>query len=109
IYSLLSRVQPAGQIPQPHIWIASLKYLLRHSYRTADALAALPKAGGSEVGEAVLLALEYAPALALPLIRKALLSDIPINRTEVAAILALVGKPWSRRELLRALDASDDQ
>ena len=71
--------------------------------------AALPKAGGTEVGEAVLLALEHAPELALPLIRKALLADIPINRIEVAAILALIAKPWSRRELLGALEASDDQ
>src|SRR5207302_9773480 len=72
-------------------------------------LAALPKAGGTEVGEAVLLALEHAPALALPLIRKGLLADIPINRSQVAAILALIAKPWSRQELLGALEASDDQ
>jgi hypothetical protein len=57
----------------------------------------------------VLLALEHAPELALPLIRKGLLADIPINRIEVAAILALINKPWSRRELLGALSASDDQ
>jgi hypothetical protein len=109
VYALFSRVDPAGQLPQPHIWITSLKFLLRHGYRTAEVLAALPKAGGTEVGEAVMLALEHAPALALPLIRKGLLADIPINRSQVAAILALVGKPWSRRELLGALDASDDQ
>jgi hypothetical protein len=69
----------------------------------------LPQAGGTEIGEAVLLALERAPQHALPLIRKGLLVDIPINRSEVAAILALVGKPWSRRELLGALEASDEQ
>jgi hypothetical protein len=71
--------------------------------------ATLPKAGGTVVGEAVLLALEHAPELALPLIRKALLADIPINRIEVASILALIAKPWSRQELLGALQASDDQ
>jgi hypothetical protein len=38
-----------------------------------------------------------------------LLADILINRTEVAAILAVINKPWSRRELLGALSASDDQ
>ena len=50
-----------------------------------------------------------APELALPLIRKGLLADVPIDRTTVAAILALIGKPWSLRELLEALEASDDQ
>ena len=109
VYALFLRVDPAGQAPQPHIWMASLKFLLRHRHRTPELLAALTRAGGTEVGEAVLLALENAPELALPLIRKALLTEIPINRTRVAAILALVGKPWSRRELLRALETSDDQ
>jgi hypothetical protein len=47
--------------------------------------------------------------LALPLIRKGLLADIPTNRIEVAAILALINKPWSQRELLGALSASGDQ
>jgi hypothetical protein len=61
------------------------------------------------MGEAVLLALEHAPELALPLIRKGLIADIPANRSKIAAILALIAKPWSRRELLAALDASDDQ
>ena len=61
------------------------------------------------MGEAVLLALEHAPELALPLIRKGLIADIPANRSKIAAILALIAKPWSRRELLAALEASDDQ
>jgi hypothetical protein len=67
--------------------------------------AALQKAGGREIGEAALIALEYA----LPLFRKGLLDEIPMNRAIVAAVLALIGKPWSLRELLGALDASDDQ
>jgi hypothetical protein len=71
--------------------------------------AALPRAGGTAVGEAVLLALENDPELALPLIRKALLANIPTNRSQTAALLALMAKPWSRRELLRALEASADQ
>jgi hypothetical protein len=56
-----------------------------------------------------MLALGHAPEHALPLIHKGLLADIPINRTTVAAILAVIGKPWSMRELLRALEESDDQ
>jgi hypothetical protein len=109
LYDLFRRIDPAKQPPSPHIWITSLKFLLGHGHRTSEMFAALPKAGGTAVGEAVLLALEHAPELALPLIRKALLSDIPINRIEVSSILTLIAKPWSRRELLGALQASDDQ
>ncbi|MBN9520168.1 hypothetical protein J0H58_16840 [bacterium] len=109
VYALFARVDPLGPLPQPHIWMTSLKFLLRHGYRTAEMTAALAKAGRTEVGEAVLLALEHAPELALPLIRRGLLSDVPMDRAEVAAILALVGKPWSVQELLGALKASDDQ
>src|SRR5207302_262536 len=104
VHKLFSRVDPAGQLPQPHIWITSLKFLLRHGHRTAEVIAALAKAGGSEIGEAVLLSLEHAPGLVLPLIRKGLLADVPIDRTRVAAILALINAPWSRRELLQALE-----
>ena len=109
VHELYSRVDPAGQLPQPHIWITSLKLLLRHGHRTAEVIASLARAGGTEIGEAVLLSLEHAPELALPLIRKGLVADVPMSRTQVAAILALINAPWSKRELLGALEASDDQ
>src|SRR5262249_55702240 len=106
VHELFSRVEPGGQLPQPHIWMTSLKFLLRHGHRTAEVIASLARAGRTQVGEAVLLSLEYAPELALPLIRKGLLADVPVDRTQVAAILALINAPWSRRELLGALEAS---
>ena len=109
IYDLFSRVNPQGPLPEPHIWMTSLKYLLRHEHRVSELLPALSLAGGCELGEAVLLALERVPESALALIRKGLLSHIPVDRTTVAAILALIAKPWSTRELLRALETSDDQ
>lgn len=109
VHELYSRVDPAGAIPQPHIWITSLKFLLRHGHRTKELVADLAKAGLTEIGDAILLSLEHAPELALPLIRKGLLADVPIDRTSVAAILAVIAKPWSFRELLGALEASDDQ
>ena len=109
VHALFTRLDPAGQLPSPHLWITSLKFLLRHGYRTEEMVAALPRAAGTALGEAVLLSLEYAPEHALPLIRRGLLADIPVNRTEVAAILALIARPWSMRELLGALQASDDQ
>jgi hypothetical protein len=109
VYALFTRLDSEGQIPQPYLWLSSLKFLLKHGYKTDELLAALPRAGGTEIGEASLLALEHAPELALPLIRRGLLSDIPANRAEVAALLAVIGRPWSLRELVRALEASDDQ
>lgn len=109
VYELFSRVDPTDQLPAPHIWMTSLKFLHRHGYRSDEMVASLAKAGGTEIGEAVLLSLEHAPALALPLIRKGLFSDVPRDRSQVGAILALIGAPWSRRELLRALEESDDQ
>src|SRR5262249_25164173 len=109
VYEAYARAQPAGPIPEPHIWITALKFLLRHGYRAGELLAALPRADGTVVGEAVLLALEHAPEHALGLIRKGLLSDIPVNRATVAATLALIARPWSTRELLRALSVSDDR
>jgi hypothetical protein len=109
IYTMFQRINPTGAAPEPHLWMTALKFLIRHGYRTDEMIASLTRTGGSEAGEGVLLALEHAPEHALPLIRRGLLSDIPYNRTTVAAILALVGKPWSLRELLGALEASDDQ
>jgi hypothetical protein len=109
VHTLFRRTHPGASPPQPHLWMASLKFLLRHGHRTGELLATLPAAAGAEIGEACLLALEHAPELALPLFRRGLLSDIPANRSMIAAVLALIDKPWSRRVLLAALDCSDDQ
>jgi hypothetical protein len=109
LYEVFSRVDQKAQAPQPHLWMTPLKFLLRHGHRKAEMIAALTGADRTEIGEAVLLALEHAPELALPLIRKGLLADVPMDRMSVAAILALIGKPWSKRELLGALGASEDQ
>jgi len=109
IYSMFKRMKPTGQLPEPHIWMTSLKFLLRHGYQKDEMIACLVKTGGTEIGESVMLALEHAPQHALPLIRRGLLADIPCNRTTVAAVLAVIAKPWCMRELLRALEVSDDQ
>jgi hypothetical protein len=109
VHRLFRRTTPDAPPPQPHLWMAALKFLLRHDHRQQEVLAALSRAGGCEMGEAVLLALEHAPHLALPLIRRALCSKVPANRCAVAAVLALIDRPWSRRELIAALEASDEQ
>jgi len=56
-----------------------------------------------------LLALEHAPELALAIFRKTLRSAVPANRTMAAAILALIDRPWSRRELIGGMESSEDQ
>jgi hypothetical protein len=108
IYTMFRQTKPDGDPPAPHIWMASLKFLLRHGYRKTEVLASLSKTGEREVGKGLLVALEHASEHALPLIRRGLLGDIPCERMTVAAVLALIAKPWSMRELLRALEASDD-
>jgi hypothetical protein len=109
VHALFRRVDPTAPPPEPHLWMTSLKLLVRHGYRADELLAQLGHAGGTAIGEAVLLALEFAPEHAIPLVRKSLLSRIPINRIEVAAVLAIIGRAWSTRELLGALKESDDQ
>jgi hypothetical protein len=110
VYHLFQQADPEGQIPLPYLWMNAVKFLIRHDYAMAEVLASLPRATGAyAMAEACLLALEHAPELALPLIRRALLSQIPVNRTRVAATLAIIDQPWSRRELLAALRASRDQ
>jgi hypothetical protein len=109
VYGLFRRMNPDHQPPEPHIWMESLKFLLRHGHRREEMQAALPRAGGSETGEAFLLAQEHAPEQALPLVRRALRSGVPASRCAVAAILALIDRPWSRRELIAVLEESDDQ
>ncbi|MEI8378842.1 MAG: hypothetical protein WCJ09_01850 [Planctomycetota bacterium] len=109
VYSMLKRMRPNGESPEPHLWVTALKFLLRHGYKKNEMAASLAKTDGTEIGEGVLLSLEYAPQHTLRLIRKGLHSSIPCNRTTVAAVMALIATPWSIRELLHALDTSDDQ
>lgn len=109
IYRLFRRLKPDGEIPQPHLWVECQRFLLRHGYRTQAMKESLSRAGGVSVGEAALLAMEHDPGRALTLFRRALRSSIPANRTEAAAILALIDRPWSRGEMLAVLSESDDQ
>lgn len=50
-----------------------------------------------------LLAFWHAPALAMPLVRRALRSNTPICVNEMAGLLAAIGHPWCVRELSSAL------
>jgi len=106
---LLRRIDPAAQAPQPYIWKECVVILLEEPSCAHEMEDELLRAGGTEIAEAALLALEHAPRHALPLFRRALRSHIPHTRTVAAAILALIDRPWSRRELLAVLESSTEQ
>jgi hypothetical protein len=109
VWALLGRLNCSGPPPHPHLYNECLGFLLGHDFQRPKLVAALSAAGGYGVGDAALLALEHAPEAALPLLRRALRSDVPNNRITAAAVLALIDRPWSRRELLAVLEESDDQ
>jgi hypothetical protein len=105
---LLARLDPRRDLPEPMLWASTLGFLLRHDVAREDLRALLPAAQGIAIAEAALLALEQAPEHALPLFRRALRSEIPLNRIVAAAALALINRPWSRRELRAVLGESRD-
>ncbi|QDT45869.1 hypothetical protein Pan241w_59970 [Gimesia alba] len=112
IFDLMQRFDPTGgpnEFPQPEIWSQCLEFLLRHNYRFSETSESLREVHQYCLGEATLLALEFKPEYALTLFRKALRSTIPNNREIVAAVLAILDQPWSRRELLAALAESEEQ
>lgn len=109
IHRLFRRLDPTGELPQPYLWAECQRFLLRHGYHADEMLGSLGRAGGIAIAEGALLALEHDPGRALPLFRRALRSDIPVNRTMASAVLALIDRPWSRGELLAVLRETDDQ
>jgi hypothetical protein len=109
VHSLWIQVDPGGPLPNPYIWVTCAELLLRRGHRVDEVCRQLQKADAQTLGEAALLALEYAPEYALTLFRRALRSEIPINRIVAASVLAILDQPWSRREMLRVLEESTDQ
>lgn len=109
VYQLFRQLDPAREPTHSFLTVECARFLLRHGHRAKEVAEALPSVGASLVGEAALLALEYAPQLAIPLFRRALRSDVPANRSTAAAVLALIDQPWSRAELLAVLSESDGQ
>jgi hypothetical protein len=104
---LLKRIDPNGSIPQPYIWHAAAKLLLRFG-RAGQLRKTVPKINSNCLGDVALLSLEYFPDLAVNTFWRALRSDIPCNRITAAAALAIIDQPWSRAELLAAIRDSDD-
>jgi hypothetical protein len=108
VYQLYQRLRRDGEVPQSHLWHASVAFLLRHGYRSEELLAALPHAGATERGDAALLGLEHSPADPAPLFRRALLAEDSTrwDRLRAAAVLAALDTPWSRDILLAVLRES---
>jgi hypothetical protein len=108
LYELFGRLDPVEEQPQPYLWARCEQFLLRHGYRFDEMRESLARAGNA-VGEAALLALEHDPDRALPLFHRALRSPVAASRSFAAATLALIDRPWSRRELISVLQESDEQ
>ncbi len=107
--TLLKRIQPDGKLPQPHLWINSMKYLLQHHSDKKQYREMLLTADAHLLAQAAILALEHFPQDAIKIFQKAIRSSIPGNRIVAAAALALINQPWSLREMIIILEESDEQ
>jgi hypothetical protein len=111
IEALLDRLHPDRH--HPYAASEAAKYLLRrdrHRDRALDlvfAFAAVDQVAGYHGNpfddELAMVVLEHAPDRALPLIRRALRSKTPIAVQRIAALLALMDRPWCHREIESAL------
>lgn len=108
VYALFARVDPRGPIPEPHLFSECACLLLQQSVRVADVLARIAAADAPISARLLTLDLALRGPAALPLVRRGLRSDVPLERNETAALLAALDSPWTRRELLAVL-ASHDQ
>jgi hypothetical protein len=109
VHDFLLRLDSEERALHSGTWLRCVEFLLRHRHHFEEICAELQRAGGTAIGAAALLALEYAPDSALPLFRRALRCPIPVNRNTAAAVLALIDQEWSRQELLAVLEESDDE
>lgn len=105
--ALLNRVDPNGDIPQPHIWHMCAEFSLQHG-RTTQIKKQLRRIKSNCLGDVAILAMEHFPDIAIETFRRALRSEIPCCRITAAAALAIIDQPWSRRELTDAVKASRD-
>lgn len=109
LLTLLDRLDLNGDIPSPFQWCVAARFLLRHGFKRQRVLQELSQARRRELGECALIALEHAPESSLPLIRRALRSNVPIDRITIAATLALIDRSWCHAELSAVLRSSENQ
>jgi hypothetical protein len=82
-------------------------YLAHHSYRPADVLGRFARDRHAPLDALIPLALDHQRGACLGLLRRGLRSRCESHRLAAAVVLALFDRPWSRRELLAVLAASD--
>ena len=110
IFKLLEDLDLGPQSLEMTPLLECVRFLAKHDYRRAETLQKLASVDGPLVGDALLLAFEHGPNIAMPIIRRGLRSSNDTARTATAAILAEIDLPWTRRELLDALqDSTDDE
>ncbi|RLS57113.1 MAG: hypothetical protein DWH91_05080 [Planctomycetota bacterium] len=108
VYGLMCRTDPSGELPQPYTWTKCAEYLLGRRAHVDDLREQFPRVGRRSLGDAAILALEYFPDLAVELFRRALRSDVPMDRITAAAALAILDQPWSHNLLLALLQETRD-
>ena len=118
VLPLLRRLDP--QEHHPNLARAAVRYLCSRGVAREEALEVLFAFaqvkvvkgfhGNPMLDELALLALEFAPQRALPVVQQALRSNIPGVVGPLSALLALLNCPWSLRELdlARLDDLVDD-
>jgi hypothetical protein len=111
VVDLLHRFEASRHHPYPAH--AAATYLLRHGKAAEAALELIERFAAIEVvhgyrgnpylEELAAALLEFAPARALPVVRRALRSSTPVVLQRMAVLLAGIGLPWCHRELAAAL------
>lgn len=104
---VLDRTDPDAEIRHASRWFICARFLMRHG-RLESVRKLLSKNESLYLGDLAILTLEYLPDVAIDTFRRALRSVIPANRITAAAALAIIDQPWSRAELVSALNESDD-
>lgn len=105
---IVNRVNPNGELPSPYIWITALKLLIRMNPES-DWGKEFVRLNRNELSEAAMFAMEMKLPCAMNLIRRSLRSEIPNNRIEMAAVLAIIDLPWCHHELACVLAETSDQ
>ena len=116
VSALLDRLDPPTQHPYAASTICA--YLLRRNWQVdlvitmAAEFAAVEKVTGYNsnpmADELCMLLLEYAPARAVAPLRHTLRFGSSSSVRELCALLVLIGEPWGRRELSKALSVSTE-
>jgi hypothetical protein len=109
IWQFVGRIESANGPRDAALWLECAEYLLRHGDRAGEIEKALPTIASPHLGRVAILALRYFPSMAVQAFRRALRSTAPCDRRTAAAALAIIDKPWSRKELTNVLDESNDR